>query len=323
MGRGRGGGRGGGRGEEVGAAVSGSLEPLVAAPAVDGLMVAGEEDVGDGEAVPHAGSGVVRVVEEWAVVVVAGGEGVLVGGVGVAEGAREKADDGVDEEQCGDLAAGEDVVAHGDLFGGEGLDGPLIDALVVAGDEEESGEGGEAFDGALVEGGALWGEEDAVGGSVVELFGGVDGVAEGLTHHDHAGPAAEGPIVDLGVLVVGVVADVGDGPGDETGVAGASRDAGGEDGLEHLRKDGEHVDAERPGCVQPRVVHGAGGSRVVRLGGAGQAVSSAASEDSAASSCDSAAALAASASSCAFLAAASASALAAASAASLSERLFS
>lgn len=256
----------------VGASGAGAIGHLLQAPAGDGEVVAREQDLRDFEALPDAGAGVVGAVEEAGgfgdaelaeplgakpgvqrlTLGVGGGgrgEAVLKGGVGVAEGAGDEADDGVHEDEGGQLASREDVVADRDLEGGEFLDDAFVDALVVAAEEEEAGPGGEIAYEGLVEGDALGGQEDARCGAGVLGFGGDDGVPDGLAGHDHARAAAEGAAVGFVVLVVGVVADVGGVPGDEACGAGAGGDGeaerGGGAAIEHLGEGGEDVEAHR------------------------------------------------------------------------------
>ena len=139
------------------------------------------EDFGDGEAEEFGGAGVVGVVEEAGGGVggagdcrsvgrrssgyrlvgrVAFAEAFVAAGVGVAEDAGEEADGGVDDDGGGQFAAGEDVVADGELFVAEELGDALVDAFVAAADEDDAVEGGEAAGGGLGEALALGGEQD-------------------------------------------------------------------------------------------------------------------------------------------------------------------
>ena len=100
----------------------------------------------------------------------------------------------------------------------------------------------------LVEASALGREEHARGGAWVRGFDGVDRIPQGLAHHHHARTPAERAVVGFLVLVVGVVADVGGVPLDESGFARARGDAdaqrGGRVRREHLGEGGEDVEAE-------------------------------------------------------------------------------
>ena len=56
----------------------------------------------------------------------------------------EQADGGVEDDGCGEFAAGEDVVADGELVVAEELGDALVDAFVAAADEDYAIERGEA-----------------------------------------------------------------------------------------------------------------------------------------------------------------------------------
>jgi hypothetical protein len=64
-------------------------------------------------------------------------EALVAGGVGVAEDAGKQADDGVEDDGRGQLAAAEDVVADRDLLVGEEVGNALVDSLVAAADEDD------------------------------------------------------------------------------------------------------------------------------------------------------------------------------------------
>lgn len=253
--------------EQVGASIAGALEHLLKTPLGHLLVIAADEDIGDGHSHPFAGAGVVGAVEEahgrvglgvW--VGLGGGTGlwgcdrrkaVAVGGTFMAEGPGKEADDGVHEDHGREFAAGEDVVAEAEFEGGEFLDDAFIDALVMAGDEEEAGFGGKVFDDGLGERAALWREEDAGSGAGVHGLDRVNGVPERLAGHDHAGPAAEGAVVGLLMLVGGVVPDVVGVPFDEAAFTRTRGDGeaerGGGLGREYFGEGGEDVEAEGQG----------------------------------------------------------------------------
>ena len=88
-------------------------------------MVAGEKDVGDFETAEVGGFGVLGVFE-----VVAVGKTFDGGGLLAAEDAGNKADDGVDNNEGGEFATGENVVAEGNFVVYDGADA-LVVALVV------------------------------------------------------------------------------------------------------------------------------------------------------------------------------------------------
>src|SRR3954471_2468389 len=89
---------------------------LLAAPAGDRSVVAGEEHVRDGAPFPLARPRVMRVFEEAALEALLGRGGVL------AHHARQEPDAGVEERHGGDLAPGKHVIADGDLLEGAARD---------------------------------------------------------------------------------------------------------------------------------------------------------------------------------------------------------
>ena len=78
-----------------------------------------------------------------------------------AERARQPPHDGIDEHDRGQLAAGEDVVADADLVVDEVLADALVDALVVAAEEDQPrASAASSFDDRLVEQAALRRQQD-------------------------------------------------------------------------------------------------------------------------------------------------------------------
>ena len=140
--------------EKVGPDARGFLQCLRATPFRDLGVVAAEEDVGDAPAAEFDGAGVLGEFEE------AGGMAVVGGALGVAEDAGEEAGDGVDDDGGGEGAVGEDVVADGKFAVDEVVDDALIDAFIVAAEEDEVGDSGEFLGDALGEGVAGGGEEE-------------------------------------------------------------------------------------------------------------------------------------------------------------------
>ncbi len=254
-----------GGGEEVGAVLEGFLEGHAAAPAPYDVVVAAGERFWDGESAELGGTSVVGVVEEsagavggagWRLVGSGGGggfggelglaEAFEAGGVGVAEGSGEEADEGVDDDGGGELTAGENIVADGELAVAEGLVDALVDAFVASAEEDDAVEAGELVGDGLGEGLALGGEEDdGLAGEVAGGFGGevegVEGVEDGLGLEDHAFSTAEGAIVDGAVTVVGEGTEVVGGDVDLSGSDGAAEDSVLERGGEEVGKDGEDV----------------------------------------------------------------------------------
>ena len=93
---------------EVRPAGPGALDGLFAPPALDGAMVARRQDGRHVHAAEDRRARVLRVLEQ------PGGEG-FVGDRRLVDGARQQADDGIDDDQRRQLAAGQDVVADRQL----------------------------------------------------------------------------------------------------------------------------------------------------------------------------------------------------------------
>ena len=117
-------------------------------------VVAAEQDIGDAPAAEFDGAGVLGEFKE------AGGVAVVGGALVVAEDAGEEAGDGVDDDGGGEGAVGEDVVADGKLAVDEVVDDALIDAFIVAAEEDEMRHLRQFLGDALGEGTAGGGEEE-------------------------------------------------------------------------------------------------------------------------------------------------------------------
>jgi hypothetical protein len=244
----------------------------LAAPLADLKVVAFGEDVGDGGASEVGGAGVVGVIEEAAGAV--GGAGDAVGGhsvgggvafaealeagaVGVAEDAGEQADDGVDDDGCGEFASREDVVADGELFVAEELAHALVDAFVAAADEDDAVELAEPAGDGLREALALRGEQDdglpGRGGfgrvyGAIGFWGdaeGLEALEDGLRLEDHAFAAAEGAVVDGAMAIMGEGAEVVSMGLCLTLAECALENAVVEGATEELGKDGDDVEAHK------------------------------------------------------------------------------
>ena len=201
--------------EEVGAIGAGAGEALGGAPFGDFAVVATEEDVGDGETAEVGGFGVLGGFEE-----AGGAEGFFDGAEFVAKDAGEEADDGVDHDDGSDGAVREDVVAEGEFLGLEVFDDAVVDAFVVAGDEDEA-TGGEGFDGG----------------------------EEGFGFEDHAGAATGGGVIDLAVFAEAVVAEVVDVEVERALLLGAAHHAEAQGDADEIGEEGDDVDAHGVGVL--------------------------------------------------------------------------
>jgi len=226
-----------GGGEEIRAAATGAEEALAAAPAIDLGVVAGAEDAWGGPTSEVGGAGVLGILEQ-PVVERLFGEGIV-----RTEDTRELAGDGIDQDERGKFAAGDDDVADGDLAIGEVLADAFVDALVAAADEQQAIVGGEFADERAIEVAALRGEQDDFRGRLGEGLDVLDGGEERLRLHDHAGAAAERGVIDGVVFVHGPIAELVDGDLDQAGVLSALEDGLVEGAFEHLGEEGEHVEA--------------------------------------------------------------------------------
>ena len=139
--------------KQIGADGGRALDAHAPAPFVDRGVVAGEQHLGDVEAAVAGRAGVLRVLEQAVV------EALVDRAPLVAEHAGQRADHRVDDDHGRQLAAGEHVVAQRDDLVGQGV-AALVDALVVAADEQQVLALGEACHRGAVEGPAGRGEED-------------------------------------------------------------------------------------------------------------------------------------------------------------------
>ena len=157
------------------------------------------------------------------------------------------AGDRLDEDHRGQLAAGEDVVADGDLAVDAVLDEALVDPFVAAGHEDEARMGGELAHEGVVETLALGRKVDDVAGGIGLRLRGLEGGIQHVDLHHHAVPAAEGLVVDGAVAVGGVLADIVEVEVEEAGIAGALDDGDVERPGKRLGEEGEDVDPH-PSC---------------------------------------------------------------------------
>ena len=168
------------------------------------------------------------------------GEGIVLGRVRVAQGARRQPADGVHQHQRGQLAAGEHKVADRDDARGEVLPNAFVKRLIASADQREMRETSQLARHFLVEAFALRAEQNhRAGGRRAEhaLDGGKDRF--GLHHHPPA--PAVGCIIGGVVLVGSPVADVVRAHLDQPVLNRAFQDADIEIRLKYLRKEAEHV----------------------------------------------------------------------------------
>src|SRR3954453_16384738 len=103
---------------------------LLATPCSDPSMVAGKQDRRYRPSLPFCRAGVLGIFEQ------AVRKTLRHPRLGIAHDPGQKADDGVEDDHCRELAAGKDIIADGDLLEALGRDDPLVDALETAGNED-------------------------------------------------------------------------------------------------------------------------------------------------------------------------------------------
>src|SRR5690606_25962415 len=106
------------------------------------------------------------------------------------------------------LTAGEHVVADGNLLVDLCGDQALVDALVAAAEQHQAIQAGQLAHPGLVQPATLGTEVDHVRRLRIRLANGAKAGQQRLDHHHHAGPAAEGAVVDLAVVAFRMIARV-------------------------------------------------------------------------------------------------------------------
>src|SRR5450759_2488410 len=196
--------------QQVRAALQGATLGLEVAPPGDLGVVAGAQD-GRHLPTPVLGwAGVLGLFEE-----AAGERFVGVRGV-VAEHAGDQSGDGLDDDERSGLAAGEDVVADGELAVAEMVGDALVDAFGAATEQGEAGPGRELGGDGVIEAATAGAEEEQWAGWVDRL----ERLKERFGSHHHAGAAPEGGVVDAAVRIVGVRQGVVESEVNDTGASG-------------------------------------------------------------------------------------------------------
>ena len=170
------------------------------------------------------------------------GEALVLAGLLAAQHAGDQPRHRVHRHQRAQLAAGEHVVADGQLLVDAQIQRPLVHALVVAAEEEQGIALRVLLDNFLVQRPAPGRHVDA---AHAYFLMGLDGVYHRLGQHHHARTAAEGVVVGVLVLVLGVVADV-----DQLHVQMARTDRPAQNAAlqhrtEHLREQGQNLNLHR------------------------------------------------------------------------------
>ena len=167
-------------------------------------MVARQQHVGHAQAAKLPRPGVLGAFHQ----AVGAGEGILTGTLFVTQNAGQQAGDRVDDHHRRHLAAGEHIVADGDLIGLECFADTVVEALVAATHEHDPLLAGELFDTGLIQPPPAGRQHHEMAGDVGLLLHGFDARHDRPGHQQHAGPAAIRPVVHLPMHALGEVADV-------------------------------------------------------------------------------------------------------------------
>ena len=222
--------------QQVGAELPGALVGLFLLPAGDLGEVARKQDVGDPPAAEFGGAGVDRRRQQVVLKAVREGRGF------VADGARNDAHDRVGDDAGRQLAARQHVVADRDFARDEVFADAVVDALVVAAEDDDVVERREPVGFVLV-------VADAVGRGVDDLvvvplgLEFLDQFEDRFALEDHARFAAEGVVVGGLAAVVGVVVEVMDDDLDQPLLLRAVQDGFVERGGQQFGDDCQDVDA--------------------------------------------------------------------------------
>lgn len=207
-------------------------------------MISTQQNIRDAKSFEFDGTRVLGEFEK------ACGEGVFERRGGVAQNFGKESHNGIHDDDGGDDTVGEDVVADGNFLVHEEVDDALIDAFVMAAEEDEMvALGGEALGRGLFERGACGGHKQHSGPLRAE--GGESG-ENGFALHDHALAPAIGGVVGGAVFVRGPVADVVRVDFHEGALLGASDDAFSQSVGRDLGKEGQDVDAHAQGFALKR-----------------------------------------------------------------------
>ena len=204
-------------------------------------MVAGEQHRRYGAALPHFGPGILGVFQQAVPVAL-----VLVA-LFLGQNSRLQAQHAVRHHQAGQFAAGEHVIANGDLLVAERFDHPLVDAFIVAADQRHRFVLRQPSGRRLIVGLARRREKHHMGlaaslGGALGLHG-AQAVGDGLGVQHHAAAAAVGVVVGLLLLVAGIVTDLVAVGLEKPFGPRPAQDAGGKEAVAQFREQRDDVDA--------------------------------------------------------------------------------
>ncbi len=165
-------------------------------------------------------------------------ERVLLVGFLPADDAGKQSGDGLDQDQRGEFASGQDVVADRHLLRGQSVDHTFVDALVSAAQQREVCLAAELAHEVAIEAPAGRAQQQDTP-PVVEGFHGGE---QRLGFHHHAGPAAERLGVHGPMPILGEVSEIVDAQVDQPLGDRFAEQALAKRGLEQAGEDRDHVD---------------------------------------------------------------------------------
>jgi hypothetical protein len=163
-------------------------------------------------------------------------------GLLAAHDARNAARDRLEQDQGGELATGDHVVADRELLGGETVRDPFVHPLVTPAHQHEPRLAGQLVHERLVQPPARGREEHT---PLLPRPQRIDGGEDRLGLEHHARPSAEGVVVDL-AAIPGVLAHVVDPDADQPPLDRLAQDGLLERALEERGEQGQHVDTHPP-----------------------------------------------------------------------------
>ena len=131
--------------QKVGPDTPGFFERFFATPPRDFFMIAAQQNFWDAPAAKFRRTRVLGKFKE------SRGEGIIACAFGGAKHSGDETDDGVDEDDGGNYAVGQDVISDGDLVIHEMIDDSLIDPFVMTAQDDEMFGGGKRGGGVLIE----------------------------------------------------------------------------------------------------------------------------------------------------------------------------
>ena len=171
-----------------------------------------------------------------------------------AQRARQPPDDGIDDDCGRRLASREDVISDADLVLHQVRSHPLVHSLVVAAEQNQAWLLCQAVDDRLVEQASLRRQQDEAAWGWLQAADCLDGAENRVRLEHHARAAAVRRVVHGVVRPFGPVSQIVQLDIDDALRRGARHDARVERATEHLREEGNDIDAHgaMPGLAAAR-----------------------------------------------------------------------